>query len=50
MKSEKARQGEVTSADPLALGEEIARLAHSYWEADNRPEGSDMGYWLRAET
>ena len=36
--------------DPLPLGEEIAKLAYSYWEAEGCPAGSDMGYWLRAET
>ena len=35
-------------ADQLPLAEEIAKLAHSYWEADGHAEGSDMGYWLRA--
>ncbi len=35
---------------PVAsLREAIAQLAYSYWEADGRPPGSDMRYWLRAE-
>jgi len=37
-----------TSAVP-SLGDEIAQLAYSYWDADGRPEGGDMHYWLRAE-
>ena len=35
---------------PVSLAEEIAKLAYSYWEADGCPEGSDMRYWLRAES
>ena len=35
---------------PLPLAEEISKLAYSYWEADGCPEGSDMRYWLRAES
>lgn len=27
----------------------IAQLAHSYWEAEDRPEGRDFEHWLRAE-
>ncbi|MCC6536400.1 MAG: DUF2934 domain-containing protein [Bryobacterales bacterium] len=37
------------AAAPPARHEAIADLAYSYWEADGRPEGSDMHYWLRAE-
>ena len=40
---------EIRTADAMPLGEEIARLAHSYWDAENCPEGSDMRFWLRAE-
>ena len=39
-----------TETSPLPLAEEIAKLAYSYWEADGCPEGSDMRYWLRAES
>ncbi len=39
-----------TQTSPLSLAEEIAKLAYSYWEADGCPEGSDMRYWLRAES
>jgi len=27
----------------------IAHLAHTYWEAEGRPEGRDLEHWLRAE-
>lgn len=39
-----------TQTSPLSLAGEIAKLAYSYWEADGCPEGSDMRYWLRAES
>ncbi len=39
-----------TQTSQLSLAEEIAKLAYSYWEADGCPEGSDMRYWLRAES
>jgi len=29
--------------------EEIARLAHRYWEARGRSHGEDLDDWLRAE-
>ncbi len=35
---------------PLSFADEIAKLAFSYWEAEGCPEGSDMRYWLRAES
>jgi len=27
----------------------IANLAHSYWEAEGRPEGRHLEHWFRAE-
>lgn len=27
----------------------IANLAHSYWEAEGRPEGKHLEHWFRAE-
>lgn len=32
---------------PLAV--RIANLAHSYWEAEGRPEGRHLEHWFRAE-
>lgn len=41
---------ETPRADPAALDqEEIARLAHSYWEARGCQGGSPEDDWLRAE-
>jgi len=37
-------------ADSPIAREEIARLAHSYWEARSRDSGSPEEDWLRAET
>jgi hypothetical protein len=39
-----------SETSPLSFAEEIAKLAYSYWQADGCPEGSDMRYWLRAES
>lgn len=36
--------------NPLSLAEEIAKLAYCYWEAEGCPAGSDMRFWLRAES
>lgn len=33
----------------LPLADEIERLAHSYWEAEGRPDGRHLEHWLRAE-
>ena len=52
MKSPKRSEPEILiepSTSALPLREAIATLAYSYWEADGRPEGGDMRYWLRAE-
>jgi Protein of unknown function (DUF2934) len=36
-----------------AVGEEAKQIirerAHALWEADGRPEGRELAYWLRAE-
>lgn len=37
-------------ATPMALRDEIAKAAYGFWEADGRPEGSAMHYWLAAES
>ncbi len=29
--------------------QQIRERAHALWEADGRPEGREMDYWLRAE-
>ncbi len=34
---------------PLLLAGEIARVAHSYWEAEGRPEGADRRFLPRAD-
>lgn len=44
-----APQPEPEPPAALPLQEAIAKLAYSYWEADGRPEGCDIHYWLRAE-
>ena len=31
------------------MEEEIARLAHHYYEEEGRPEGRDKEHWARAE-
>jgi len=41
-------QVETPPSDPSSH-EAIATLAYSYWEADGRPEGAGLEYWLRAE-
>lgn len=38
-----------TSPAPISEGEEIARLAYSYWEARGRQGGSAQEDWARAE-
>jgi len=38
-----------TSPAPISEGEEIARLAYSYWEARGRQGGSAEEDWARAE-
>jgi hypothetical protein len=39
--------------EPPAHGDinrsEVARRAYELWEADGRPSGRDMDYWLQAE-
>ncbi len=35
--------------DPVVDRGEVERLAHSYWEARGRPEGSAEDDWFRAE-
>jgi hypothetical protein len=40
---------ETLRADPALDQEEIARLAHSYWEARGCQGGSPGDDWLRAE-
>ena len=37
------------AAPPAPTHEQIARLAHSYWEARGRQGGSAEQDWLRAE-
>lgn len=37
------------SPDGANLDEEIARLAHRYYEEEGRPEGRAEEHWLRAE-
>jgi hypothetical protein len=34
---------------PEVRQEAIRTLANSLWEADGRPEGRDLDYWLAAE-
>lgn len=39
---------------PTAVSDSISRadisaLAYTYWEAQGRPEGCDLMYWLQAE-
>jgi hypothetical protein len=46
-KTDKTPQENFSEWPPL--DEAIAKLAYLFWEADGRPEGSDMRYWLRAE-
>lgn len=41
-------QGPIVSAPPPSH-EEIARLAHAYWEARGRQHGSHQEDWYRAE-
>lgn len=46
---EGSANGRGTTAVPPPSLERIAQLAHSYWEAEGRPEGKDLQHWLRAE-
>jgi len=47
----KKRKSDTMQADKAAApsATEIAALAHSYWEAEGRPEGDAWRHWLRAE-
>ena len=38
-----------TSAMDEEAKQIIRERAHALWEADGRPEGRDLAYWLRAE-
>ncbi len=38
-----------TSANDANPEEEIARLAHRYYEEEGRPEGRSEEHWFRAE-
>ena len=40
---------ETTSRSNEVDREEIARRAYELWEANGRPSGHDMEYWLQAE-
>ena len=43
------RIDQATLPEPVVNQERIAQLAYSYWEARDRPAGSPLEDWLRAE-
>ena len=48
---ERLPQGMVDRSDTLdaELRRRIKECAHALWEADGRPEGRALNYWLQAE-
>jgi len=39
----------MTSSHDAPEADEIARVAHSLWEAEGRPEGRDHEHWMQAK-